>query len=168
MTLARKKFKEKNKYQPFADEIDKWDSTTFLDKVRITINGKITNTAIILLGKPEASHYLSPAVAQITWKLDSIEQAYEHFDPPFFLNTTRVYQKIRNTYYKILPGNTLFPVEVEKYEPWVILEALHNCIVHQDYTMQSRIILTEKVDELLFTNAGNFYEGSVDCYYNRS
>ena len=30
--------------------------------------------------------------------------------------------------------------------------------------MRSRIVLTEKVDELLFTNAGNFYEGSVDDY----
>lgn len=164
LAFARKKFKEKNKNQSFADDIDKWDTTTFLDKTRITINGKITNTAIILLGKPEASHYLSPAVAQVTWKLDSTEQAYWHFDPPFFLNANKVYQKIRNTKYKLLPGNTLFPVEVDKYEPWVILEALNNCIAHQDYTLQSRIIVTENIDELLFINAGNFYEGTVDDY----
>jgi ATP-dependent DNA helicase RecG len=164
LAFARKKFKEKNKNQSFADDIDKWDTTTFLDKTRITINGKITNTAIILLGKPETSHYLSPAVAQITWKLDSTERAFEHFDPPFFLNANKVYQKIRNIKYKLLPGNTLFPVEVDKYEPWVILEALNNCIAHQDYTLQSRIIVTETVDELLFINAGNFYEGTVDDY----
>ena len=164
LDFARKKFKEKNKNQSFADDIDKWDTATFLDKTRININGRITNTAIILLGKPETSHYLSPAVAQITWKLDSTEQAYEHFDPPFFLNANKVYQKIRNIKYKLLPGNTLFPVEVDKYEPWVILEALNNCIAHQDYTLQSRIIVTETVDELLFINAGNFYEGTVDDY----
>jgi ATP-dependent DNA helicase RecG len=92
LALARKKFKEKNKDQSFADEIDKWDFATFLDKARITKNGKITNTAILLLGKPEASHYLSPAAARITWKLDGPEQAYGHFDPPFFLNTNKVYQ----------------------------------------------------------------------------
>jgi ATP-dependent DNA helicase RecG len=47
---------------------------------------------------------------------------------------------------------------------WVILEAMHNCIAHQDYKLQSRIIVIEKIDELLFINAGNFYEGTVDDY----
>lgn len=164
LALARKRFKEKNKSQSFADEIDKWTTATFLDKARVTMNGKITNTAIILLGKPEASYYLSPAVAQITWKLEGPEQAYSHFDPPLLINTNKVYQKIRNIKYKILPENTLFPVEVDKYDSWVILEALNNCIAHQDYAKQSRIIVTEKLDELLFDNAGNFFEGTVDDY----
>lgn len=164
LVFARKRFKEKNKNQPFADEIDKWTTATFLDKARVTMNGKITNTAIILLGKPEASYYLSPAVAQITWKLDGPEQAYSHFDPPLLINTNKVYQKIRNIKYKILPENSLFPVEVDKYDSWVVLEALNNCIAHQDYAMRSRIIVTEKLDELFFDNAGNFYEGTVDDY----
>jgi ATP-dependent DNA helicase RecG len=29
-----------------------------------------------------------------------------------------------------LPGGTLFPVELTQYDPWVIREALHNCIAH--------------------------------------
>jgi hypothetical protein len=39
--------------------------------MKITVNGKITNTALLLLGKPEAAHLLSPYVAEITWKLDT-------------------------------------------------------------------------------------------------
>ena len=38
-----------------ADEIASWDDTTFLNKAKITIRGKITNTAIVLLGRERVS-----------------------------------------------------------------------------------------------------------------
>lgn len=162
--LAREKFKEKNTKASFADEIDSWDELTFLDKAKININGKITNTTIILLGKEEASHYLLPAVAEITWKLESQEKAYEHFGTPLFLNTTKVLQNIRNVKYKFFPDNELLATTVNKYDTRTILEAMHNCIAHQDYSFHSRIIVTEQVDKLIFSNAGSFYEGSPDDY----
>jgi ATP-dependent DNA helicase RecG len=164
ISLAKAKFKIKNANRSFASEINDWDTITFLDKAKITVKGEITNTAIILLGKPESTPCISPAVARITWKLEDRESAYEHFDSPFYLNINKVYQKIRNTTHKILPQNMLVPIEVSKYDPWVILEALNNCIAHQDYSLRSRIIVTEKRDELIFTNAGNFYEGTVEDY----
>ena len=58
----------------------------------------------------------------------------------------------------------LIPIEVSKYDQWVILEALNNCIAHQDYSLQTRIIVTEKPGELMFINAGNFFEGTVEDY----
>lgn len=162
---ARNKYKEKNKNQSFHFEIDNWNDTTFLDKAKITVNGKITNTALILLGKPESTHFLSPAVARITWKLETEEEsAYEHFDPPFFITINNLYQRIRNYNYKILPANTLTPVEISKYEQWIILEALNNCIAHQDYSLNARINVIEKKDELIFANAGKFFEGTLEDY----
>lgn len=164
LKIARIKFKEKSINEPYYDEIDHWDNLLFLDKARITINGQITNTAILLLGKPESAHFISPSVAEITWKLDTQEKAYEHFAPPLLLNTTKVLQRIRNIKYKFFPNNEMLAVEVNKYESRVILEALHNAIAHQDYAANSRIVLTEKVDKLVFTNAGSFFEGSPDEY----
>lgn len=161
---AREKFKLKNKNESFFEDIDNWNDIAFLDKAKITVNGKITNSAIILLGKPESTHFISPAVARITWKLESEESGYEHFDPPFFLTINNLYQKIRNYNYKILPANSLTPIEVSKYEQWIILEALNNCIAHQDYSLNSRINVIEKPDELIFTNAGKFFEGTLEEY----
>jgi ATP-dependent DNA helicase RecG len=110
---ARNKFKEKNKSQSYFSEIDSWSNLAFLDKAKITINGNITNTALILLGKSEATHFLSPAVARITWKLESVEETvYEHYDPPLFLTVNDFYQKIRNYRQKILPANSLTPIEI--------------------------------------------------------
>lgn len=79
----------------------------------------------------EATHYLP--MAQITWKLVGEEQAYEHFSPPFLLTTTHVLQRIHNIPQKLFPQSQLLATEVSKYDTRVILEALHNCIAHQDY-----------------------------------
>jgi ATP-dependent DNA helicase RecG len=162
ISLARRKFAKKNPQH--INEIEEWDDLTFLDKVKVTIGGMITNTAILLLGKPEASSFLLPAVSQITWKLDAEEQAYEHFSCPFLLNTSKVLQRIRNVRHKIFPDDQLIPVEVMKYEPRVVLEALHNCIAHQDYSLNSRIVVTEKTDKLIFTSSGSFFDGRADDY----
>lgn len=162
--MAREKFKEKLLGKPFYEEIDRWPDSLFLDKAKITINGKITNAAIVLLGKPESTHFISPCVAQITWKLDTEERAYEHFEPPLLLAVNDVLSRVRNVKYKFFPSNQLIATEVLKYDPEVILEALNNCIAHQNYQLHSRIILTEQVGKLIFANAGEFFEGKADDY----
>jgi ATP-dependent DNA helicase RecG len=87
----------------------------------------------LLLGKPEAAHYLSPHPAQITWKLDLEEKAYEHFGIPFIYSTTGLLHRIRNISYQLFPDNQLLSIDILKYERVSILEGLHNCIAHQDY-----------------------------------
>lgn len=162
--LARKKYKEKNTNAPFYNEIDNLSDKAFLDKLKITVDGKITNTAIILLGKPHAAHYISPAVAEITWKLDTEEKAYEHFNTPLFLEINNILAKIRNVKYKFFPDNQLLATEVNKYDNKVILEALNNCIAHQDYGRHSRILLEEQVNKLIFSSEGTFFEGKAEDY----
>ena len=158
---ARKGFKEHN--PKFAKEVDLWSDETFLDKARITINGKMTRTAILLLGKPESSHYLNH-IAEIVWKLDGADNIGQVFTIPFLLSTTEVLHKIRNYPFKIFPNNRLLPSEGMKYDTESILEALHNCIAHQDYTQNARIIVTEKDNELIFKNKGSFYDGCYEDY----
>lgn len=163
LALAKTKFKEKNRDTKFS-QIDAWDDYTFLDKAKVTAHRRITRTALLLLGKSESSHFLLPSLAQITWKLEGEERDYAHFGPPFLLNSTRVWQRIRNIEQKIFPNTQLLATKVSKYEHRVILEALHNAIAHQDYTLRSRIIVTEQVDRLIFENAGNFFAGKAEDY----
>ena len=167
LAVARKKFKSKNRSRSFAGEIEEWDQETFLDRAKLTINGQVTRAAIILIGKPESSYHLLPGIAQITWKLEAEERAYEHFGPPFLLNVNSVYNRIRNIKFKIQPFNLLIPLELDKYDTWIVLEALNNCIAHQDYSRNARIILTEKVDRLILQNAGGFFEGTLEDYLLR-
>lgn len=164
IALACEKYTEKHRHDAFSKDIAQWDTLTFLDRAKITINGQITNTALLLLGKPEASHFLR-GLPQITWKLVADEQAYEHFSLPFLLTTTQVLHRIRNINYKFFPQNQLLATEVKKYDSRVILEALHNCIAHQDYLQRARILVTEYVDRLVFENSGSFYDGKPEDYF---
>lgn len=164
LAKARESFARKYANRFSADEVASWSDSTFLDRAKLTQNGQLTHAALLLLGKPESSHLLLPHPAQMTWKLEGQERAYEHFGPPFLLNTTRLYQKIRNVQVRILPEDELLPIEVSKYDQRVVLEALHNCIAHQDYTRNGRIIVTEQPDRLIFENEGAFYEGQPADY----
>ena len=44
------------------------------------------------------------------------------------------------------------------------MEALHNCIAHQDYGRNGRILVTEQPDKLIFENEGSFFEGAPEDY----
>lgn len=164
---ARKRFEEKN--PRLATECQGWTDTIFLDRAKYRRLGRLTNASIVLLGKPESEHFLSPSVAKITWVLkdgNGIDQDYEHFGPPFLLQVDKVFARIRNLRQRVIPkgSNTLFPIETTMYEEWVIREALHNCIAHQDYRLQGRITVVEMPSELVFSNLGSFIPVDVEKF----
>lgn len=165
---ARQEFKAKippNRLSAMSREVDSWDDVTFLNKAKLTIQGAITHTALLLLGREEAATVLAPAVARLSWilKNDRNEEIdYEHFGPPFLLNVDKILARIRNLTVRELPSGTLFPVEMAQYDPWVIREALHNCIAHQDYGLRGRINMVETPSSLIMSNVGGFLPGSVE------
>jgi ATP-dependent DNA helicase RecG len=160
---ARDEFAVKSPTQ--SHEIAGWDDLTFLNKAKLAIQGRITHSALLLLGKPESATLLNPAVAKVSWLLKNERNEdidYEHFGPPFLLLGDRLMARIRNLKVRELPGGTLFPLEMTQYDPWVIREALHNCIAHQDYLLRGRVQIVETPDSLLFTNMGGFLPGTVE------
>lgn len=161
---ARESFARKYANRIGLPEVMGWPLSTFLDRARLTQGGQITRTALLLLGKAEAAYLLSPHPAQMSWSLEGSERAYEHFGLPFLLTTTALYQRIRNIQLRILPQNELVPVEVPKYDQKIVLEALHNCIAHQDYRRNGRVVVKEQPDRLVFENQGSFFEGKPDDY----
>lgn len=161
---ARESFARKYANRIDLPEVMGWPLATFLDRARLTQGGQITRTTLLLLGKAEAAYLLSPHPAQMTWSLEGSERAYQHFGLPFLLTTTALYQRIRNIQLRILPQNELVPVEVPKYDQKIVLEALHNCIAHQDYRRNGRVVVKEQPDRLVFENQGSFFEGQPDDY----
>ncbi len=163
IAFARQQYKEK--HQSLAEEVDSWDDLTFLNKAKVCIGGKITRAAIVLLGTETSEHFINPAIARITWVLRDemgMEKDYKHFGPPLILAVDQVFAKIRNLTYRYMSDSRLFPTETTQYDPWVIREALHNAIAHQDYTLGGRINVVEEAESLLFTNLGEFIPGSVE------
>ena len=82
------------------------------------------------------------------------------------LASSQVFARIRNVQLRLFPENELFAYELAKYDQKVVLEALHNCIVHQDYALSARVVVIERPDRLILESEGGFLRGSprIMCF----
>ncbi|MDZ4759962.1 MAG: putative DNA binding domain-containing protein [Alphaproteobacteria bacterium] len=154
-----------SRHEKIRTEAKSWDIPTLLNKARITKQGRITRSALLLLGRDEAAHFLARADAKISWILRDTKNraaASQHFGIPFLLGTEKVFARVRNVAIEHMPDGTLFPTAVRQYDAWVIREALHNCIAHQDYQLGGKINVVEYPDRLVFSNLGQFIPPSVE------
>ena len=162
--LMMARFQFKKVYPDLSADVDTWDDMKLLTHAGIASHGRLTRAALILLGKSSSAILLNPAVVQVTWILKDAEDrkiAYEHFGMPMLINVDRILSKIRNLTLRELPGGTLFPDIEKQYDDYSIRELLHNCIAHEDYSMQERIILIEEPGMLTFSNGGFFLPGTL-------
>ena len=160
-------FIKKQKASKKSTEIlEKMSYSDILNKAGILIKGKITNTALILLGKEESQYLFDGFLPRITWTLyngNGSVKAYEHFDMPLLLAVDKVYAKIRNEKYRYIAGQqTLFPDEVDQYDSDVVKEVLNNCIAHSNYQLRGKINVEEFEDRLVFINEGSFIPETVE------
>ncbi len=164
LALGRQKYREKHEGNArlLTEEVS-WDDAKFLDKLKLRINGQLTRAALLLFGKDEAAAKL-PTQPKVSWILkdaQGMDVDYQHFGLPLFKLPDALFARVRNLTVRYMPPGTLFPTEVPQYDNWVIREALHNCLAHQDYAMGGLVRVVEKPDELIFSNLGNFIPGSV-------
>lgn len=161
---ARKMYAKK--HEDLMVEMKSWDDVKFLNKAKITKQGQITNTAILLLGRTESEHLISPAVARIRWIYKDSKGEEKDFSIetcPFVIAANTVYRKIRNWKYRYMNPEllSLVPDELDTYDPFIIREALNNAIAHQDYGRYGMINVIEEEDRLIFTNLGTFIPNSI-------
>ncbi len=163
--LAREQFKIKHQGKAIAKEIDNLSDIDFLNKAKVTLNGKITFAAMLLLGKNEDDYLMNGYTPRMTWKLYDEKNVidYEHFGIPFIVNVEKIKSKIRNLRYRYMVNeNTLFPNEVDQYDNYILRELINNCIVHQDYRLKGIINVIEFKDKLIITNEGNFIPQKIE------
>lgn len=163
--LARVKYKEKLKGPQVAEEIDQWSDAEFLAKVKLTVDGKLTNAALLLLGREEHDHLFAMA-PKVMWRLygaDGSDRDYEIFSIPFISVIDKVFAKIRNLTYRYMPNQlTLFPMETQQYDTWLLRELLNNCIAHSNYRLGGRIYVNEFEDNIIISNPGQFLPMTIE------
>lgn len=156
---------DSSKHERIKAEAHSWDVPTLLNKARVTKVGRVTRAALLLLGRDESAHFLSPADAKLSWVLRDAHnrtESSQHFGMPLLLSTDRLFGHIRNVTVEHMPDGTLFPTAIQRYDSWVIREALHNCIAHQDYRLGGKVNVVEHPDRLVFSNLGQFIPPSVE------
>lgn len=163
--LARQKYKEKMGKPHIAKEVDGMNDTEFLTKLKLVIDGKVTNAAMLLLGH-EDKDYLFASAPEAAWRLYNSKNDisdYEIFKIPYITLSDRLFGRIRNLTYRYMPNQmTLFPMETTQYDMWLLRELLNNCIAHSEYTIGGRIILNEFEDKLMLINPGSFLPGAIE------
>ena len=161
---ARVKYKEKQNRKHISEEIDGMSDEAFLTKLRLMVDGKLTNAAMVLLGNPDYDKIINTPV-HIMWRLfgsDTMVKDYLEFCIPFISVVDQVYAKIRNLTYRYLPDRTtLFPTVTTMYNEDLLKELLNNCIAHQTYTSGGRIYFDEFEDMIVISNPGIFIPGDV-------
>lgn len=164
LALARRQYADKHAKQRWAAEVPQWTDAAFLDRARLAVHGELTRSALLLLGRSDRASPLLQHPAEILWKLPQ-ERVAEHFGPPFLRTTSEVLARIRNPTIKLFPDSQLIPVQLARYEAQLVLEALHNCIAHQDYARGERVVVEEWHTHLRLTNAGGFVDGQPEDYF---
>lgn len=163
--IAREKYKEKLDGPQAAEEVDQMTDEQFLTKTKLMIDGKLTNAALLLLGSSDYD-YLFVAPPKIMWRLygsDGSDKDYTIWGIPFISVIDKVFTKIRNLTYRYMPNQlTLFPMETQQYDTWLLRELLNNCIAHSNYRLGGRIYVNEFEDHIIITNPGRFLPESIE------
>ncbi len=163
--LAREKYKEKMAQEPISKEVDEMTDEQFLTKMKLLRNGKVTNAGMLLLGNADYD-YLFTSAPSIMWRLygaDGIDKDYAIFKIPFINVVDKVFKKVRNLIYRYMPNQmTLFPMETEQYDSWLVRELLNNCIAHSNYQLGGRIYVNEFDDKIKFSNPGDFIPQKIE------
>jgi len=164
IALARRNYKKKANKTHLNEELNFLNDEEFLTKLKLIINKKLTNAAMVMLGKSEYD-YLLDFAPRIMWRLYDTKGEtldYQEFSIPFIHVVDKVYKKIRNLVYRYMPDQgTLFPEETQQYDEQVLRELINNSMAHQDYTVGMRIYIDEFEDRIIVSNPGNFLPGNV-------
>ena len=164
LAVARQQYAARHAKAPWIAQLPGWDTIQFLDRARLSSHGTLTRAALLLLGRAERVQALLAHPAEIVWKAVA-ERAVQPFGPPFLLASTSVMRCIRNPIIKLFPESQLIPVQLARYETRLVLEALHNCIAHQDYARAERVVVEEWPTHLRLSNAGGFIDGQPEDYF---
>lgn len=165
IATAREKYKEKMGREHISEEVDAQTDEQFLTQLKLIIDGKVTNAAMILLGREDCD-YVFETPPKIMWRLfgsDGADKDYEIFSIPFINVTDKILMKIRNLRYRYLPNQmSLFTQETDQYDRWLLREILNNSIAHANYQLGGRIYINEFEDHITVSNPGDFLPENIE------
>jgi Predicted transcriptional regulator containing an HTH domain and an uncharacterized domain shared with the mammalian protein Schlafen len=136
-----------------------------LSDLKLLIEGKLNNAALILLGKPEVIERLLPQSKTI-WEFRNSEAQIYHdtrveIPDPLFIAIEKIWQLINqpnlNRKHPIQKGAYIF--DLYDFNEAVIREAVLNAVAHRDYTITSEVVIKQFPNKISINNPGGFPKG---------
>jgi ATP-dependent DNA helicase RecG len=136
-----------------------------LSDLKLSVEGKLTYAALILLGKAEKiERFLSQS--RIVWEFRNVEGQI-HYDrrevivAPFLLGIDRAWelinQPVLNLNHPLQSGPYIY--NVYDFNEAVVRESILNSYAHRDYTLTSDVVIKQYPRKIEIINPGGFPKG---------
>lgn len=140
------------------------DNYQALSDLGLVFHNKVTNAAVLLLGKKEVINRIYPQ-AKVSLEYRTSESnvhfdAREFFDGPYYLMIDKLWAAInlRNGSVPVRSG-IYKDFDIPLFNEDVIREALNNAIAHRAYSIQGEIVVKQYPAKMVFVNPGGFPHG---------
>lgn len=131
-----------------------------LNDLKLIVNGKVTNAAILLVGKEEiiATHFPQAKVMHEYRNVDGQERFDKRivFGQPFYILIDKLWETIdaRNGNVPVQEGPYLF--DIPFFNEQVIREVVNNAFAHRNYRIGSEIVVKQYPNKLCVISPGGF------------
>ena len=157
--VMKDRYAEKQKNPSFSSLPD----TQALSDLKLIDGDKVTNAALLLVGKEEAINHIYPQ-AKVMLEYRNTESQI-HFDSrktfgrPFFLLIDELWEEInrRNGSIPVRKGPYIF--DIPFFNEDVIREIVNNAFSHRDYRFGSEIVIKQYPLKFTIINGGGFPHG---------
>lgn len=134
------------------------DKHQILSDLELVDGKKVTNAAIILLGKEKIIRkHIPQALIQLEYRNQEGKIVFDKrtsFTGPFYLEADRLWNTIdlRNGTFPVQDGPYIF--DIPYFNDEVIREAVNNAVAHRDYRLTSETVIKQYPSRLDITNPG--------------
>lgn len=131
-----------------------------LNDLKLIVNGKVTNAAVLLVGKEEiiATHFPQAKVMHEYRNVDGQERFDKRivFGQPFYILIDKLWETIdaRNGNVPLQEGPYLF--DIPFFNEQVIREVVNNAFAHRNYRIDSEIVVKQYPNKLCVISPGGF------------
>ena len=134
-----------------------------LSDLKLISNGKITNAAILLVGKESSiEQYFPQAKVFLEYRKTEAQVEYNNrkvFGQPFYILIDQLWNAIneKNESIPVREGSYIF--DISYFNEMVIREIVNNAFAHRDYRKNSEIVIKLYPTKMEIINAGGFPQG---------
>lgn len=134
-----------------------------LSDLKLIRNGKITNAAILLVGKETSiEQYFPQAKVFLEYRKTEAQVEYNNrkvFGQPFYILIDQLWNTIneKNESIPVREGSYIF--DIPYFNEMVIREIVNNAFAHRDYRKNSEIVIKLYPTKMEIINAGGFPQG---------
>lgn len=131
-----------------------------LSDLNLVRESKVTNAAVILLGKEEILRKQFPQAAiMLEYRSTEAQIPFDNrktYCQPFYLMIDKLWKDIdaRNGAFQVKEGPYIFDIPFFNEE--VIRESVNNSVAHRDYRRNSETVIKQYPQKLIITNIGGF------------